>query len=219
MIMAGAFVALALICIGVLIIGVHHKQQVEKKKEIAELYDKYKPDIKQMFLTPNKNSRSQKTLKKIKGIVIHYTANPGTDAEANRDYFESRKNMPDKLKYKVSSHFVIGLDGQIVQCIPLDEISYASNDRNSDTVSIECCHLHKDGKFDSATYTSLIRLSAWLCVKYDINEDDIIRHYDVTGKLCPKYYVKHKTAWKKLKNDIMDRVSQIKQTSGESKDD
>lgn len=161
-----------------------------------------KPDIKVNLLTINKNSRPGISLKKVEGVVIHYTANPGTDAMANRNYFESRKNEADKSENKVSSHFIIGLDGKIVQCIPLNEISYASNNRNSDTISIECCHPDSSGKFSEKTYRSLIKLVAWLCVKYNIDNDDVIRHYDVTGKLCPVYYVKHEDKWNKLKDDI-----------------
>ena len=165
-------------------------------------YDVSKPDITQMLLTKNDNSRPGIPLEKVNGIVIHYTANPGTDAKANRNYFESRKNEADEDINKVSSHFIIGLDGKIIQCIPLDEIAYASNNRNSDTISIECCHPDSSGKFTKKTYTSLVHLSAWLCGKYYLEKDDIIRHYDVTGKMCPLYYVKHEKAWLSLKNNI-----------------
>ena len=92
-----------------------------------------RPKINVRLLTENINSRPGIALRRVRGIVIHYTANPGTDAMANRNYFESRKNEEDSSKNKVSSHFIIGLHGQIIQCIPLNEISYASNNRNSDT--------------------------------------------------------------------------------------
>lgn len=176
-------------------------------------YEQYvvpKPNVKKALLTVNKNSRPGIKLRKIKGIVIHYTANPGTDAMANRNYFESRKNEEDSSKNKVSSHFIIGLHGQIIQCIPLNEISYASNNRNSDTISIECCHPDKTGKFSEETYKSLIKLTGWLCTRYDVSKSDVIRHYDVTGKLCPLYYVKHKTKWRDLKNDIWSYIMRYK---------
>ena len=65
-------------------------------------------------------------------VVIHYVGNPGSSAQGNHDYYTN----PDS---GVSSHFVVGLDGEIIQCIPLDEKSSASNDRNHDTISIEVC--------------------------------------------------------------------------------
>ena len=42
---------------------------------------------------------------------------------------------------------------------------------------------------------SLLRLTAWLCEEFDLAPADVIRHYDVTGKICPKYYVDHPEAW------------------------
>jgi N-acetylmuramoyl-L-alanine amidase CwlA len=103
---------------------------------------------------------------------------------------------------------VIGLDGEIILCIPLNEISYASNDRNNDTISIECCHPDETGKFNDKTYRSLVTLVAWVCCKYNLDKKDIIRHYDFTGKMCPLYYVEHKDAWKKLKNDVMKYIDE-----------
>lgn len=164
------------------------------------------PEIEEQFLTPNVNSRPGTKLGEIKGIVVHYTANPGTDAQANRNYFEGRKDEPDSPENKVSSHFIIGLDGKIIQCIPLEEIAYASNDRNKDTVSIECCHPNKNGKFSKRTYQSLIALCVWLCDKYELEKGSIIRHYDVTGKLCPRYYVKHQAAWELFNDTIWNRL-------------
>lgn len=169
------------------------------EEEHAEVLGGQDSGLIEDFLTPNEYSRPQKPLKKVKGIVVHYTANPGTDAKANRDYFEG---LSVSGATYASSHFIIGLDGTIIQCIPLDEIAYASNDRNDDTISIECCHEKKNGKFTDETYNSLVRLTAWLCGEYDVSEKDIIRHYDVTGKLCPKYYVKHEDKWAQFKEDV-----------------
>ena len=66
-----------------------------------------RPKINVRLLTENINSRPGIALRRVRGIVIHYTANPGTDAMANRNYFESRKNEEDSSKNKVSSHFII----------------------------------------------------------------------------------------------------------------
>lgn len=157
------------------------------------------PSLDVELLSINDYSRPGIALDEVKGIVIHYTANPGSTAIQNRNYFEGLKDSHETM---ASSHFVIGLDGEIVQCIPTAEISYASNDRNNDTISIECCHPGKDGKFEDATYDSLIQLTAYLMGKYDLTTDDVIRHYDVTGKACPKYFVDHEDAWKQFLQDI-----------------
>lgn len=161
--------------------------------------DATEPDIDVELLTVNPYSRPGTEANKITGIVIHYTANPGSSAMENRDYFESLK---DTHENKVSSNFVVGLDGEIVQCVPTWEVAYASNSRNSDTVSIECCHPDETGEFNDATYRSMVQLTAWLCLKFGLDENDVIRHYDVTGKNCPKYFVENEEAWKAFREDI-----------------
>ena len=161
------------------------------------------PDYDVQLLTINDYSRPGLAIDQVNGIVVHYTANPGTTAQQNRDYFEGLK---DSHETHASSHFVIGLDGELIQCIPCKEISYASNDRNNDTISIECCIPDDTGRFNDATYQTLVHLVAWLCGRYDLNMDDVIRHYDVTGKNCPKYYVEHEDAWKQFKVDVADYI-------------
>lgn len=164
-------------------------------------------EVRQMYLTPNDYSRPQKPLKKVKGIVVHYTANPGTSAENNRNYFES---LAVKQTTFASSHYIVGLEGEIIQCIPMTEISYASNDRNIDTISIECCHPSETGEFTSQTYESLVALTAALCVEYNLKEEDILRHYDVTGKLCPLYFVEHEDEWKAFQREVMIKAAELK---------
>ena len=160
-----------------------------------------RPEITEDFLDKNPYSRSGITLKKVKGVVIHYVANPGSTAKENRDYFN---NLQNTHITKASSHYIVGLDGEIIQCIPQNEISYASNNRNKDTISIECCHPGKDGKFNEKTYDSVVRLTAWICKMYGLSSKNVIRHYDVTGKMCPKYYVKHEQAWREFCNKVQE---------------
>lgn len=160
-----------------------------------------RPELDVDLLTVNEYSRPAIALEKVKGIVIHYTANPGTGAKANRNYFEGLK---DSHATKASSHFVIGLKGEIVQCIPSSEIAYASNKRNADTISIECCIEDDTGRFNGATYDAAVHLTAWLVEHFGLKTDDVIRHYDVTGKACPKYFVDFPSAWDKFLADVQD---------------
>lgn len=197
-----------------LLISVTVQKQDRKNKELLTqglLSQEVLPHIsvQTKLLRKNEYSRPGTKLRRVKGVVVHYTANPGTDAVDNRNYFNNLPVLNENTDQKVyaSSHFVIGLTGQIVQCIPLDEIAYASNERNADTISIECCHKNKKGKFTVATYRSLLELVTYLCMQYDLETDDVIRHYDVTGKLCPRYYVEHEDQWEKFKNDIQKRLT------------
>ena len=150
-------------------------------------------DIKQQLLTVNPYSRSGQKLNKVNAIVIHYVGNPGTTAAQNRNYFEGLK---DSKTVSASSHYIVGLEGEIIQCVPLEEISYASNNRNSDTIAIECCHPDATGKFNKKTYNSLVKLTAALLKTYGLSvEEGLRRHYDVTGKECPLYFVRNEDEW------------------------
>ena len=164
-----------------------------------------KPELTVDLLTVNPYSRPGDELTQVNGIVIHYTANPGASAKNNRDYFE---NLKDTHITSASSHFVIGLEGEIVQCIPSWEIAYASNERNKDTISIECCHPDETGAFTKETYQSMVQLTAWLCTKFNLTEEDVIRHYDVTEKICPKYFVENEEEWSRFKEYIRQALSE-----------
>ena len=164
----------------------------------AEKFEEH-PEWTEDFLTPNEYSRPGNALEEVNNIFVHYTANPGTSAAQNRSYFEWQK---DTHEASVSAHFVIGYEGEIIQCVPLDEIAYAVMTRNYDSISIECCYLERDGSFTQATYDSLISLLSWLIDVYDLDSEDILRHYDCGGKKCPLYYTEHPGAWEQLKKDV-----------------
>ena len=166
----------------------NNKVQKAKETEIPEWVDK-------QIIHKHSTARTGILLDDIKNIVIHYVGNPNTSAKNNRDYF-------NKPSTGVSSHFIVGLSGEVIQCVPIYERSAASNDRNKDTLSIETCHPDESGKFNQATYNSLVKLTAYLCYQFDLKQDDVIRHYDVTGKICPKYYVENEDEWKIFKKDV-----------------
>lgn len=177
-------------------------------KKIITSFDQEKivteaPEIDEQLLPVNDYSRPGIAMSEVNGIVIHYTANPGTTAQQNHDYFEG---LAKSGATKASSHYIIGLDGEIIRCIPEDEIAYASNDRNGDTISIECCHFDDTGEFYVNTYNSLVYLCSYLMGKYSLPVDSVIRHYDVTGKSCPKYFVDYPDEWLQFKADITDYI-------------
>lgn len=180
--------------------GIYSQEEMQGEEWIGA------PNLNVDLLSVNEYSRPGIALAQVRGIVIHYTANPGSSAKANRDYFEGLK---DAQTTKASSHFIIGLEGEIIQCIPSTEISYASNDRNKDTLSIECCHPDETGQFNASTYQSMVDLTGWLCQRFGLTSQDVIRHYDVTGKLCPKYFVEHEDAWEQFRADVDAKIEEI----------
>ena len=158
--------------------------------------------VTQALLPENPFSRPGTPLEQVNGIAIHYVGNPGTTAQQNRDYFAGLAQQDQEPYTYASSHFLIGLDGEILQCVPLDEIAYCTSQRNVDTISIECCHPDEDGEFSPETYASLVRLTRWLMDTYHLDTSQVIRHYDATGKECPRYYVQNPEAWEQFLKDL-----------------
>jgi N-acetylmuramoyl-L-alanine amidase len=174
-------------------------------------------NITEQFLSKNKYSRPCDLLKAVKGIVIHWVANPGSTAQGNRNYFEGLKDqVPPNDKRFASAHYIIGLRGEIIRCVPDKEVCYhVGSDRytnealhrlssypNNCTIGIELCHPGADGKFTNETLASCRELVSSLLATYGLTKDNIWRHYDITEKVCPKYFVEHTEEWDAFKTSI-----------------
>ncbi len=185
----------------------HIEEEVATTEEVIQVLplsgvaDQF-PDlpITEEFLDVNQYSRPGIALStNPEYIVIHYTANPGSTAEQNRNYFE---NLKDTGETYASAQFVIGLEGEIIQCVPCNEMAYCSNSLNDRCISIEMCHPDDTGNFNDATYNNCVYLVAQLMNYYHLDMDHLIRHYDVTGKNCPRYFVEHEDRWEVFKDFV-----------------
>ena len=155
-------------------------------------------------------------ISRIKYIVIHYVGALG-GAEANCRYYAGGNRG-------ASAHYFVGFDGEIWQSVEDANIAWhcgASTGsykhaecRNANSIGIEMCvrkhdasHLSstdKDWYFEDATVQSAVDLTKYLMEKYNVPADHVIRHYDVTGKICPNPYVYNTTShtWTEFKNLI-----------------
>ena len=192
-VMAVIIVAAIVIMSCLVVKRINQNSEAKKVKNLAEI--KIPDWIDSQIIDVDGASRNGYKLKGVKDIVVHYVGNPGTTAQQNHDFYAGNQS-------NVSSHFVVGLDGEIIQCIPINEWSAASNWRNNDTISIEVCHPDETGKFRKKTYSSLVKLVAWLENVCDIDESHVIRHYDITKKECPRYFVQHEDKWKTFKKNV-----------------
>ena len=165
-------------------------------------------DITELFLSKNEYTRPGNALKEVKGIVIHYVADAGSTAVENRNYYESLK--AGSAKTAESTHFIIGLDGGIVQCIPLSEVACASGARNEDTISITFCHPEIDGMPSAAAHQSLVRLTAYLCSVYNLDKTAILRHSDLGDQSCPKYFTEQEGKWAAFIAETDTLLAQLK---------
>ena len=193
-------IAIVLVCFGIAVKENEIRNRIDPATIVVPEW------IEQDFLVRNPYSRAGEPLTQVKDIVVHYVANPGTSHIQNRNYFNGLASQEGVDKTSASSHFIIGLDGTILQCMPLSEVAYANYPRNYDTISIECCHPDETGAFTEETKAALIRLTAWLCDELRISEKHMIRHYDVSGKVCPKYYVDQEDKWTELRGQVRDEI-------------
>lgn len=174
--------------------------------------------IDRQLVTINPFSRCGRLFAEIRGIVIHWVANPGASAQANRNYFESLKNQREAINARyASAHFIVGLAGEVIQCLPTNEMAHhvgsieympgiaekLSTYPNNCTVGIELCHPDLSGRFTDATYNTAVELTATLLKQFNLNpQKDVYRHFDITGKNCPKFFVDNGAAWTQFKADV-----------------
>ena len=147
---------------------------------------------------------------KIDWIVMHYTANDGDCDEANGRYFQQ------VLTPVASAHYFVD-DDSITRSVPDEFVAYHCGAqayrhpscRNSNSIGVELCDTRRDGRVMATEQTleNAAELVHWLCRQYDVPYSHILRHYDVTGKECPKYYVDHPDAWEQMKADISAQIT------------
>lgn len=181
-------------------------------------------DIITALLDPNIYSRPQSKMLGIRGIAIHWVGNANSKAINNRHYFNNLKKQTGTPKRYASSHEIIGLDGEVVICLPKNEVGFhvgassykprvkqlLTNSPNRYLYGIETCHPDWNGKFNDKTYKTLVNRCADLLIEFDLkpSKDTLWRHYDVTGKDCPKYYIDNPNEWDKLVADITKRYKE-----------
>lgn len=152
----------------------------------------------------------------IRYLVIHYTGNDGdTDANNARYY---RDNV-----VKASAHYFVD-DDSITQSVEDLGIAWAVGGKkwadchrtgggtlfltanNYNTLSIELCDNRRDGRImaTEATLERAAKLARALMEKYNIPIERVIRHFDVTGKHCPAYFM-DATAWEAFKGRLTEK--------------
>ena len=174
---------------------------------------------KLMSLNHTAKKRSKKN---IEYIVCHYVGALG-DAEANAKYYGS-------TYVGASADFFVGFKGDIWQANDYynyyswhcggglqgtSGANYYGKCTNQNSVGIEMCvrkkstktmnATDKDWYFESATIESTAELVAFLMKELDIDINNVIRHYDVTGKICPNPFVYDtgNVTWKKFKEKVL----------------
>jgi len=142
---------------------------------------------------------------KVGYIVIHYTAGRNDTAVNNGAYF-GREAVGASAHYFVDEHVV-------VRSVPEDHVAwhcggavYRHPDcRNGNSIGVEICSKYENGvyRFAPAAVERAKALVRLIMEQYEIPAERVLRHYDVTGKLCPAPFVgAGKDAWERFKGGL-----------------
>ena len=136
-------------------------------------------------------------------ICIHYTGDVGAGADRLAQFYSNvaAGMFPDKPQNWTSTQYIVGLNGEVIRIVPDNEISYAASGKNSGTIHIEVCYKQSSGEFEQSSKDALRELVLSLMQKYNLPSYKVVRHYDLTGKLCPYFYIDNKR-WAALREYI-----------------
>lgn len=175
------------------------------------------------YVQVNKYSRPGIKLNGVKGIILHYTANPSATALNHANFFDGSDGGANRY---AGCHFFADKK-EIRLTVPLSEVCYHANDKpskvaklgknaNFNTIGIEMC-IEKDGSIAKEAYANTLKLVIELCKKYKLNESDLYRHYDVTGKICPKPWVDKPSEFTRFKSDVKKGLTPAKKATTKPK--
>lgn len=153
----------------------------------------------------------------IRYLVLHYTGNDGDTDEGNGAYFAGNT-------VKSSAHYFVD-DDSVTRSVPDLRIAWSVGGKkyascaetgggtmygvvtNTNSISIELCDTQRDGKVQAgeATLANAAALCRELMARYGIPAENVYRHFDVTGKLCPAYMVED-AAWRRFKARLEEHM-------------
>ncbi len=162
-------------------------------------------NIKEMLAHQSNYNKGRKQA--IQFIVVHYTANNGDRAQGNGNYF----SQPNR---NASAHYFVD-ENEVVQSVKDSDTAWHCGAksykhpkcRNDNSIGVEMCS-EKDDKgqyyINEQTQNTAIKLIKVLMEKYNIPIENVLRHYDVTGKMCPEPFVRNQMQWLDFKNKLSE---------------
>ena len=150
----------------------------------------------EQLLSPNQYSRPRIPMGHVYALIMHWTGVPGQPAQVVRDFFESRKD--GKAGFG-SAHYIVGLDGVVIRCIPETEVAYHVGSSQPDpasgriytdwargkfgeavcdpatigpnicTIGVEMCVIDAAGNFTEQTKESSVDLASDICSRLRLN--------------------------------------------------
>ena len=157
----------------------------------------------------------------VKYIVIHYTAGNGDTAKNNADYYAS-------AKIEASAHYFVDEGNIIYQSVKDTDTAWSVGGtrvykhkecRNANSINIELCSQNRNGSgkpasdggwyFKPETVNNALELTRFLMSKYNIPPENVIRHFDVWGKICPAPFVNSPGEWESFKRKLVKHMEEL----------
>lgn len=144
-------------------------------------------------------------------IVVHYTSNHGDTANNNAVYFNR-----EALSRPASAHYFVD-ENEIWNSVPENCIAYHCGAtsyrhplcRNANSIGVEICMNAKDGSIRQGSIGRAVELVKWLMNLYKVPLENVLRHHDVTGKLCPAPMVDDPTLWENFKQRLQEEEMKV----------
>lgn len=177
-----------------------------------------KPEMIEKFMKINRYGRPGTKRRRTTKIAFHFTGQHDVSAKNTVNYFSNVVANGYRVNGRyiyASSHLVVGLQGELYHIVPFNEIAYTTNSANAYSIGVECATTGADDHYTDEEYKTMVKTGAWLAQSYGLDpRKDFIRHYDVTGKICPRYFVNHKSQWEQFKLDCYNyMIGKLKESN------
>lgn len=182
--------------------------------------------ITQDLIHINPFSRTGEKLRVKRGVVMHYTADPGAPARNISHYFDGLKDQDPNdniIDRYAGAHFSVDRLA-IVQSIPTDELGYHCGSSqpytiealsmfgtypNNTTVGIEMC-IEVDGSIHEDTFQNAADLVVHL-IREEGFPNTIFTHKSVVGwKNCPLPWVNDPTEFERFKMTVNMKLEELR---------
>ena len=138
----------------------------------------------------------------IKYIVLHYTANQNGTAKNHADYI-GRSDVGASAHYFVDNNSIYQVIEDDCGAWQVGDGHGAYGITNTNSIGIEMCCMDNNCQISAQTEANALELTKYLMNKYNIDINHVVRHFDVTGKHCPAYFMDEQ-AWTSFKNRLVN---------------
>jgi N-acetyl-anhydromuramyl-L-alanine amidase AmpD len=162
----------------------------------------------------------ESTPRPVRRIVIHIT-DGGANINGTISWFQNPAA-------RVSSHYIVGQDGEVVQMVRHNDVAWHAGNANGDSIGIEHVANTRGLNPTDIQYCSSAALVNWLCTQYGIPMDrvHIVGHADAdpntTHRACPNavwnwdYYMRMVTSGTCLPQSAMREDAETPEAATES---